>query len=145
MKDEFQKIIDLFDLEPEEKENKLDEIFRLSMDFIEKYKYIQQDGTDREKEDISNKLAILKEKISKEAKASEEALSLSKDEINELSSDQSNFTSEQWELLQQTKKTLKQEREMLDKHQKETLKENLTPRKKSKKKSRRGSSKWLKS
>ncbi|MCH9811415.1 hypothetical protein K0U07_01470 [bacterium] len=145
MKDEFQKIIDLFSLESEEKEKKLEEIFRLSMNFIEKYKYIQHEGTDREKEDISKKLAILKEKISIETKSSETELGLSKQEIEELSADKSNFSEEQWKLLQQTKKNIQEEKETLHKQKKEAIKENLSSTKKTKNKSRRGRSKWLKS
>ena len=145
MKDEFQKIIDLFSLESEEKEKKLNEIFRLSMNFIEKYKYIQHEGTEREKEDISKKLAILKEKISKEATSSESELGLSKEEIEDLSQDRSNFTDEQWELLKQTKQTLQAEKQTLQNQKKEAVQESLSSAKKSKKKSRRGRSKWLKS
>ncbi len=145
MKDDFQKILDLFNLEPEEKEERLEEIFKLSMEFIEKYKHVQQDGSKREKEDISKKLAILKEKISQETKALEEALSLSKKEIEALSSDESNFTKEQWNLLQQTKQALKEEQAILTKNNKQAIEETLTPKKRNKRKSRRGSSRWLKS
>lgn len=147
MKDEFSKIIDLFSLEPEEKEKRLDEIFQLSMNFIEKYKHIQSEGTEREKADVGAKLLILKEKISQETKASEEALSLSKEEIKELSLDENNFTSEQWELLQKTKQTLHEETLELQKHKKAALDEQIkqTPGKGGKKKTKRGRSSWLKS
>lgn len=145
MKDEFQRIIDLFSLASEEKEKKLEEIFRLSIAFIEKYKYIQHEGTEREKEDIAKKLAILKEKISIEAKSSEKELNLTKQEIEELSSDKNNFSDEQWELLQQTKKTLQQEKESLEKQKKESVSTSLSSAQKTKKPSRRGRSKWLKS
>ncbi|MCH9617368.1 MAG: hypothetical protein SP4CHLAM5_09660 [Chlamydiia bacterium] len=147
MKDEFNKIIDLFSLESEEKEKRLDEIFQLSMSFIEKYKHVQSEGTEREKADVVKKLLILKEKISLETKASEEALSLSKEEIKELSSDQENFTKEQWELLQKTKQSLTQEQLELQQHKKEALNKQIksNPTKGSKKKTKRGRSSWLKS
>jgi hypothetical protein len=147
MKDEFSKIIDLFSLESEEKEKRLDEIFQLSMSFIEKYKHVQSEGTEREKADVVQKLLILKEKISLEKKASEDALSLSKEEIQELSSDESNFTGEQWDLLQKTKETLSEEQLELKQQKKEALDQQIknNPTKGTKKKTKRGRSSWLKS
>ena len=148
MKDDFETIIDLFSLEAEEKEKRLDEIFRLSIAFIDKYKHIQQEGTEKEREAISKKLSILREKISVETKASEASLSLSSKEIKELSNDEKNFTKEQWELLQKTKVALSKEQMELSAKKKLSLEQGLKKASNSsgpKKKSKRGSSSWLKS
>ncbi len=148
MKDDFETIIDLFSLEAEEKEKRLDEIFRLSIAFIDKYKHIQQEGTEKEREAISKKLSILREKISIETKASEASLSLSSKEIKELSNDEKNFTKDQWELLQKTKVALSKEQMELSTKRKLSLEQGLkkaTPPSGPKKKSKRGSSPWLKS
>ncbi|MCH9621324.1 MAG: hypothetical protein S4CHLAM20_07430 [Chlamydiia bacterium] len=147
MKDDFDKIIDLFSLDAEEKEKRLDEIFRLSVEFIEKYKHVQHEGSDEDKEAITKKLNILKEKISIESKASEEALSLSKKEIQELSNEEKNFTPEQWELLQKTKRALSSEKKKIETKKRAAIDKHIkkvNPAKK-RRKSRRGGSSWLKS
>jgi len=147
MKDDFDKIIDLFSLESEEKEKRLDDIFRLSVEFIDKYKHIQHEGSEAEKKDVTEKLAILKEKISQEAKASEESLSLSKKEIQELSEDEANFTPEQWELLQKTKKSLSAEKQQIETKRRAVIDKHIkkaSPGKK-RRRTRRGGSSWIKS
>ena len=56
MKDDFDEIIDLFSLEAEEKEKRLDEIFSLSVAFIEKYKHVQHEGSAEDKKNIIKRL-----------------------------------------------------------------------------------------
>lgn len=148
MDNEFDKIINLFSLESEEKEKRLDEIFHLSMQFIEKYKYIQHEGTPAEKETITKKLNILREKISKETASSETFLDLSKEEIKELSNNEKNFSQEQWKLLQKTRETLNSEKLKLKEKQQSSLKNSIAhikPATNKKKKTKRGRSSWLKS
>jgi hypothetical protein len=147
MKDDFDEIIDLFSLEAEEKEKRLDEIFSLSVAFIEKYKHVQHEGSAEDKKNITAKLAILKEKISIETKASEENLSLSKKEIQELSQNEENFTPEQWKLLQKTKSALSAEKTKMSEKKKAAIDQHIKKIKPGtrKRRTKRGSSTWLKS
>ncbi len=148
MGDDFNKIIELFSLPSEEKEKRIDEIFHLSMNFIDKFKYIQAQGDAKEKESILKKMTILKEKISHEKNLSQEELSLSPEEITELSTDEKNFSKEQWALLQKTKASIKKEHEEISQKKKDSLDHALTKSVGSatkKKATRRGKSPWLKS
>lgn len=148
MDDEFDKIIELFSLESEEKEKRIDEIFHLSMNFIEKYKHIQAEGDEKDKERILKKMSILKEKISHEKKLSQEGLSLSSEEIAELSSDEKNFSKEQWALLQKTKASIKKEKEHIAQKKKASMDHHISKMKspaKKRRSTRRGKSSWLKS
>lgn len=150
MEDEFEKIMNLFGLDSKEKEKKLEEIFKASIEFIEKFKHIRAEGTEEQKEDMKIKLGILKQKIAEESKASEKKLSLSKEEIKELSKDQKNFTPEQWELLQKTKETINEEKSVMASKKQNALDTQLKNKKMSanktkKRRSKRGSSRWLKS
>lgn len=146
MKDEYDKIIELFSLESEEKEKRLDEIFSLSIAFIEKYKHIQHDGSEEERKAMTEKLITLKEKIAQESRESEESLSLTKEEIKDLSQDEKNFTPEQWELLQKTKKALTTEKKELETKKHNAAKEHLKKAgSKKRRRTKRGGSSWLKS
>jgi hypothetical protein len=136
MKDEFDKIMDLFALSAEQKENHLDEIFHLSIAFIEKYKDMKDTGSKEEQEDISKKLLLLREKISEENARSETILHLSKEEIKQLSSNKDNFTPEQWDLLQKTKQSIISQRKSKGK---------LISNPEKKISSKRKKSSWLKS
>lgn len=146
MKDEYDKIIELFSLESKEKEKRLDEIFSLSIAFIEKYKHIQHDGSEEERKAMTEKLITLKEKIAQESRESEESLSLTKEEIKDLSQDEKNFTPEQWELLQKTKKALSTEKKELETKKHNAAKEHLKKAgSKKRRRTKRGGSSWLKS
>jgi hypothetical protein len=114
------------------------------MSFIEKYKYIQNKGDETEKKSINEKMALLKEKISYEKKLSQEQLSLTPEEINALSLDESNFTKEQWEMLQTAKSSAKRDKEKLSSKKTEDPLKTTKGRIK-RKRSKRGQSPWLKS
>jgi hypothetical protein len=140
MEDEFNKIMHLFSLDQDNKEKQLDEIFHLSIAFIEKYKDIQTEGSSEEKADFTKKLSLLREKISDETAKSESALNLSKEEIKELSKNKENFTNEQWELLQKTKESIIKTKEASIKNA--PAKSSLSNVNKN---TKRGRSSWLKS
>jgi hypothetical protein len=148
MDEDFYKIIELFSLESTEKEKRIDEIFRLSMNFIDKFKDIQAHGDAKEREVSLQRMTILKEKISAEKNRSQQELSLSSEEITELSSDEKNFSKEQWELLQKTKASIKEEQELIAKNKKNVTDQRLSKMASTGKKQRstkRSKSSWLKS
>lgn len=143
MNDEYEQIISLFSLSNKEKEDRLDEIFRLSIAFIEKYKYIQEEGSEREKEDIGTKLEKLRIKIAEEAKKSRDKIGLSESEVRELAKDKNNFTDQQWNILQETGSSIEGEQSSMKSNRKKSIKKGKSAVSKNKKRVKRSS--WIKS
>ncbi len=111
MEDEFDKLMGILSAETEEKEKRLDEIFARCTEFFDKYKYVLAQGTSKEKELIQQKMNMLREKLKEENERSQASLGISQNEIKEMSNDQKNFTSTQWELLQNAQARFFQEKE----------------------------------
>ena len=49
MEDEFERIMEFFNLPPEEKETRLQEVFEDSVEYFERFKYVMLNGTKEEK------------------------------------------------------------------------------------------------
>jgi hypothetical protein len=146
MEDEYDRLMEFFSLEEEEKEKKLDEIFKEMSRFFEKYKEVQAKGHEEDKKAIQKKMDTLKRKIREEKEGSEKRLGVSPDEVRQLASDPKNFTPAQWAILQNAEKALQEEKEERKKQETEQKKKrtsDLKQKNKKKKNSKRSS--WLKS
>jgi len=146
MEDEFDKLMTILSSDAKEKEKMLDEIFARCTEFFDKYKYVIAEGSSKEKEVIQKKMNMLRDKLREENEKSQASLGLSQGEIKNLSNDQRNFSSAQWELLQNAQARLFQEKEKVVELELEEKKRRETEFKaKAKKRPLTRKSGWMKS
>lgn len=108
MGDEFDRIMEFFNLSPEEKEGRLQEVFEDSVEYFERFKYVMMNGTPEEKKEAVKKVMILKKKIEEETKRVCEKTGLSPEQLASYSSDPKNFSPEQWNAIEGAKKRLEE-------------------------------------
>lgn len=106
MQDEFDRIMEFFNLSPEEKESRLQEVFEDSVEYFERFKYIMMNGTPEEKKKAVEKVMILKEKIEEETKRVCEKTGMTPQQLAEYSKNPKNFSPEQWNAIEGAKKKL---------------------------------------
>lgn len=106
MKDEFDRIMEFFNLSPEEKEGRLQEVFEDSVEYFERFKHVIMNGTQEEKQEAVKKVMILKKKIEEETKRVCEKTGLTPEQLTSFTNDPKNFSPEQWNAIEGAKKRL---------------------------------------
>lgn len=106
MQDEFERIMEFFDLSAEEKEVRLKEVFEDSVEYFERFKYVMLNGTPEEKKKAVERVMILKKKIEEETQRVCEKTGMTPDQLAAYSNDPENFTEEQWAAIEESKKKL---------------------------------------
>ena len=106
MDDEFDKIMEFFDLSPEEREGRMNEVFEDSVEYFERFKYIMLNGTKEEKQEAVKKVMMLKKKIEDETQRVCEKTGMTPEQLAAYSNNPKNFSPEQWESIQGAKKKL---------------------------------------
>lgn len=146
MEDEFDQLIKFFSLEQKEKEQKLDEIFRYSSGFFERYKHVMATGTESEKKGMRQKMEKLRDEFAREFEKSAEKTGLSSSEVEQVASDPKNFTLEQWRSIQRVREVVSKERKEMEKTPSEgTGRSFEASHKKPKKTLKKKRSNWMKS
>lgn len=145
MEDEFDKIMDLLSLEASEKEAKLDDIFQNSMEFLDRFKHVQQHGTKEEIEEMKAKLQQMYQKVHEETARTAEKSGLTPDQIKEIASNPTHFTPKQWEFLQQARLKLEEENKELNSKMESQKSERIGNLSKSKKTHKTKKKDWLRS
>ena len=108
MEDEFDRIMEFFNLSAEEKERRLQEVFEDSVEYFERFKYIMMNGTPEEKKEAVKKVMILKRKIEEETKRVCDKTGLTPQQLAAYSNDPKNFSPEQWNAIEGAKKKLEE-------------------------------------
>ncbi len=146
MEDEFDRLLELFAEPQEVKQEKVEEIFKLTMDFFERYKHVFASGTQEEKTLIQRKMDILKGRLKEENEATQAKIGLSNEEVREISINPKHFNEKQWNFLQKAQAALEEEKkqENIRMQQKKEERESSLLGKK-KQKSTVKKSGWLKS
>ena len=108
MDNEFDRIMEFFNLSPEEKEGRLQEVFEDSVEYFERFKYVMMNGTQEEKKEAVKKVMILKRKIEEETKRVCEKTGLTPQELAAYSSNPKNFSPGQWNAIEGAKKRLEE-------------------------------------
>lgn len=103
MSEEYKKIQEFFNLNPEEKQEHLRDILEDSVHFFEKFKKVLAEGTAEEKQEIMQELAAFRERVLEETEKIMRKTKLSPEEIDKIAHDPSNFSPEQWEALQEAR------------------------------------------
>ena len=108
MPDEFDRIMEFFNLPPKEKEAHLQNVFEDSVEYFERFKHILLNGTPEEKKIAMERVAILKRKIEEETKQICEKTGLSEEQLSQYSNNSKNFTDEQWHAIESAKEKLEE-------------------------------------
>ncbi|MCH9631174.1 MAG: hypothetical protein S4CHLAM37_11930 [Chlamydiia bacterium] len=151
MDNEFDKIMEFFSLNPEDKAVKLEDIFEDSIEFFNKFQYVLENGTEEEKAEILGKVMELQEKLQEETEKMCTDSGLSEEELKEFANDKENFTEEEWETIAQAKSKLDDQADQISKHlpgsEPGPAEVASAPKKKKKKKGtkKKGGDKWMKS
>jgi len=106
MADEFERIMQFFDLSPEEKEERLQEVFEDSVEYFERFKHIMTTGTPEEKKKAVERVMVMKKRIEEETKRICDKTGMSEEQLAQFSNDPKNFSSGQWEAIESAKKKL---------------------------------------
>ena len=113
MHEEFRKIMAFFSLDPDQKIGELDNVFKNSIEFFDKFKHILENGTPEEKNEIMNEIMQLQEKLQQETEKMCSETGLSEEQLKEYAQNQDNFSNDEWESIQGAKKKLERQAEEL--------------------------------
>ncbi len=108
MEDEFDRIMEFFNLSAEEKERRLPEVFEDSVEYFERFKYVIMNGTPEEKKEAVKKVMSLKRKVEEETKRVCDKTGLTTEQLAAYSNDPKNFSQEQWNAIKGAKKKLEE-------------------------------------
>jgi hypothetical protein len=108
MEDEFERIMAFFDLPPEEKEGRLQEVFEDSVEYFERFKYVMLNGSKEEKKEAVKKVMMLKKKIEEETQRVCEKTGMTPEQLADFSNNPKNFSEDQWSAIEGAKKKLEQ-------------------------------------
>jgi len=109
MQDEFEKLLKFFEMEPEEKTEKLGEVFEDATVFLERFKEVFEKGSVEEKKAFMEKVMALQGKVKDETKKLCEMSGLSEEQITQFAMNPQNFSKEQWETISQSKSQLEEQ------------------------------------
>jgi len=143
MHEEFRKIMSFFSLDPDKKVEELDNVFKNSIQFFDKFKHILESGTPEEKAEIMNEIMQLQEKLQQETQRMCAETGLSEEQLREYAQNKDNFSNDEWDSIQDAKKQLEKQADelsdMLPHTKKPSSEQSKKPKTGSKKK------KWVKS
>ena len=106
MAGEYERIMEFFNLSPEEKEERLQEVFEDSVEYFERFKHIMMNGTPEEKKEAVERVMSMKKRIEDETKKICDKTGMSEEQLAQFSNDPKNFSPGQWEAIEKAKKKL---------------------------------------
>lgn len=138
--EEYNKIIDFFSLPPEEKSQNLEEVFKNTVEFFDRFQYILMNGTPEEKKEMIQEVLELQKKLKLETEHMCQITGLSEEELKQFSQDSTNFSDEEWEVIQNAKAQIEEKASEISGHVKFNENEPKAASKGSSKKKK----KWVK-
>ena len=106
MAGEYERIMEFFNLSPEEKEERLQEVFEDSVEYFERFKHIMMNGTPEEKKEAVEHVMNMKKRIEAETKKICDKTGMTEEQLAQFSNDPKNFSPGQWEAIENAKKKL---------------------------------------
>ncbi|WP_420422059.1 hypothetical protein [Simkania sp.] len=106
MAGEYERIMEFFNLSPEEKEERLQEVFEDSVEYFERFKHIMINGSPEEKKQAVERVMNMKKRIEEETKKICEKTGMTEEQLAQFSNDPKNFSPGQWEAIESAKKKL---------------------------------------
>ncbi len=143
--DEFDKIIEFFSLEERERESRVEDVFDQSLEFIEKYKYLINKGSDREKEEMQAKMSQLRERLHIESAKVNKEMGMDESEVKEFTNQSKNFSEDQWAFLQKVKNYVSEKKSGEAKQREMKKEERIKSHKQKKGTKHTNKKKWIRS
>lgn len=144
MADEFERIMEFFSLEGEEKEKRLPTVFEDALAYFERFKEIMVKGSAEEKKVALERVSLIRKKMKEETDRICKKHALTEEELAAYSSDPKNFSQEQWEMMTQAKTKLSEGVETLKEEVEEPKGKEKRPAKSALKR-KGGPKKWIQS
>ena len=107
MADEFNKILEFFKLSLKEREAKFLDVFEDAVEYFERFRHIMKSGNPEEKKKALEEMLVMKKTLEEETQRVAQKTGLSEEQLAQLANDPKNFSSEQWEAIQNTQNKLK--------------------------------------
>lgn len=133
----YQRILEYFNLDPEEKAKRLQQVFNDSMEFFKQFRESLSTGSPEEQEEMLTVVHELRKKIQEEVTRICEDTGLTQDELEAAASNPNMYTEEQWKIVEKSQKEVEKQTRLLQ----STAGVEDKPKKQSKKKKK----KWVKS
>lgn len=108
LKDEFDELVRLFEEGVQGHHVNLSDVFARSLQFFEHLKVEIANGTPEEKAEAMNMMADLYKHMTEETKKISERSGLSEDQLLAYADNPSNFTPDQWQMVQESKEKIAQ-------------------------------------
>ncbi|MFA6118442.1 MAG: hypothetical protein WCT85_03035 [Parachlamydiales bacterium] len=109
LKQEFSKLFDFFSLDDNERAEKFVDVINEIVKFSEKMQEEIVKGSDEERKEIQEFLDKLKVQVEEEKSKLFEKMGISEDALKEYISNKENFSDEEWTVMQEMKKQVKEE------------------------------------
>lgn len=106
IKKEYERLLGLLEQSARKEGITLEEILRESVVFFEALRKEFPAATKEEREEMVQMMTTLHSKLQEISKTTAEASGMTEDELSAFAENPSNFTPEQWQLVQKTKKEL---------------------------------------
>lgn len=103
MANEYEKILEFFNMSADEKSEHLGDVFEESIEFFDKFKHVMQFGTPEEKSKIIEQIKKLQTRLEDETKKVKEVTGLSDEELKAFAENKANFKDNDWDVIQKAK------------------------------------------
>jgi hypothetical protein len=113
LEDDYKRIIDYFHQSIEGKPLNLQDLCEESLQFFEKLKQMIENGTDKEKEEAMLIMSEMYKKLISECKELTEKTGLTEEQILAFAENPNNFSPDQWEMIQDTRRNMMRSGEAL--------------------------------
>jgi len=109
----YQRILEYFKLDPEEKAKRLQQVFNDSMEFFKQFRESLNSGSPEEQEEMLTVVYELRKKIQAEVARICEDTGLTPEELEAASSNPNMYTEEQWKIVEQSQKEIEKQTRLL--------------------------------
>jgi hypothetical protein len=106
LEDDYKRIMDYFHQSIEGKPLNLEELCRESVEFFQKLKEYIEHGTDKEKEEAYLLMHEMYKRLMVECKQLTEKTGLTEEQILSFAENPNNFSSAQWQMIQETRQDM---------------------------------------
>jgi hypothetical protein len=114
MHEELKRIMKFFELDAENKAEHLQDVFKDTVEFFNRFKHTLEEGTAEEKKEIIDEVLSLQEKLQLQTDQMCESMEMSEEELKMFAENPENFTEEEWQTIQDAKVKLEGQASEID-------------------------------
>ena len=114
MHEELKRIMNFFELDADNKAEHLQDVFKDTVEFFNRFKHTLEEGSAEEKKEIIDEVLSLQEKLQLQTDQMCESMEMSEEELKEFAENPENFTDEEWGTIQDAKVKLEGQASEID-------------------------------